>query len=399
MLKNKNILLGVTGGIAAYKAAYLASALKKEGASVQVVMTKNAAEFISPLTFQTLTGKPVAEDTFRHEGVYDVAHVSIAQKTDFALIAPATANIIGKMAGGIADDMLSTTYLALTCPVFLAPAMNTAMYQSKAVQENIKLLKDRGVHFIDPGEGLLACGDTGMGRMAEPDDIVAAIKQHFSYKQDFTGIRMLITAGPTVEKIDPVRYLTNRSSGKMGYALAAQAQRRGADVTLISGPVSVTAPPGMKFISVTSAEEMYKAVMQNKKAANVIIKCAAVADYTPVRISRNKIKKGETLSLELKATRDILSELGRDRKTAFLVGFAAETDHVLDYARRKLAEKNLDIIVANDVSDTLTGFDSDNNAVTVLHKKGRESRFSFASKEKIAGHILDEIKIGINEGF
>ena len=399
MFKGKNILLGVTGGIAAYKAAYLASALKKYGASLQVVMTKNAAEFISPLTFETLTGNPVITDAFFHAGGYDVAHVSIAQKTDFALIAPATANIIGKMAGGIADDMLSTTCLALTCPIFLAPAMNTAMYQNKAVQENMKKLKDRGVYFVDPGEGLLACGDTGMGRMAEPDEILSIIKQYFSYNQDFASIRILITAGPTVEKVDPVRYLTNRSSGKMGYALAAQAKKRGADVTLISGPVSITAPQGIKVISVSSADEMYKAVMQNKKQADVIIKCAAVADYTPVRVSKNKIKKGDTFSLELKATQDILSELGRNGKTAFLVGFAAETDHVLDYAKSKLAEKNLDIIVANDVSDTLTGFAADNNTVTVIHKEGRESHFSSAPKEKIAGHILDEIKIGFNKGF
>ncbi len=399
MLKKKNVLLGVTGGIAAYKAAYLASALKKEGADVQVVMTENAAQFITPLTFETLTGNPVYTDTFKREADFDVAHVTLAKKTDIAVIAPATANVLAKMACGIADDMLTTTILALECPVFAAPAMNTAMYKNKVTQQNIDKLKELGVRFIQPAEGLLACGDTGVGRMAEPDEIVTALLSYDLKNQDYAGVRMLITAGPTEEPIDPVRYLTNRSSGKMGYALAAEALDRGAQVTLVSGPVCIAPPSGAKVIGVSSAEEMYKAVMEHKKEADVIIKCAAVADYTPVMIAENKIKKGESFTLELKATKDILSELGSGEKSAFLVGFAAETDHVVEYARKKLKEKNIDMIVANDVSDTGVGFDSDNNEVTVIHCRGRETNFPAASKGTIAGHILDEIQIGKNKGF
>jgi phosphopantothenoylcysteine decarboxylase/phosphopantothenate--cysteine ligase len=399
MLKGKNILLGVTGGIAAYKAAYLASALKKEGADVQVILTESAAKFITPLTFETLTGNPVFTDTFKREASFDVAHITISKKTDVALIAPATANILAKMACGIADDMLTTTCLALVCPIFAAPAMNTAMYQNKTTQQNMEKLKESGIRFIHPGEGLLACGDTGVGRMAEPDEILSALRDHFSEKQDFAGVRMLITAGPTEEPIDPVRYLTNRSSGKMGYALAAEAVDRGAQVTLVSGPVCIAPPNGAQVISVLNAEEMYKAVMDHKKNADVIIKCAAVADYTPVSIAKNKIKKGESFTLELKATKDILSELGRGKNAAFLVGFAAETDHVLAYAKKKLNEKNIDMIVANDVSDTGVGFDSDENEVAVLHRDGRESHFSAASKGTIAGHILDEIQTGRNKGI
>jgi phosphopantothenoylcysteine decarboxylase/phosphopantothenate--cysteine ligase len=277
--------------------------------------------------------------------------------------------------------------------------MNTGMYQNRIVQENMEKLKRLGVRFIEPGEGLLACGDIGVGRMAEPEEIISAIREYLARKRDFAGVRMLITAGPTVEPIDPVRFLTNRSSGKMGYALAAEAAGRGALVTLISGPVSITPPPGAHLICVSSAEEMYRVVMENKNKADVIIKCAAVADYTPVRVSRNKIKKGESFTLELKATKDILSELGKGKKSVFLVGFAAETDHVLEYAKKKLKEKNLDIIVANDVSDTMTGFDSEDNAVSILHRDGREANFGAASKESIAGNILDEIQIGRNKGF
>ncbi len=397
MLQDTNILLGVTGGIAAYKAAFLASLLKKEGAFVQVVMTKNAMEFITPLTFETLTGNPVITDTFRHEGVFDVAHVAIAKKTDVALIAPATANFIAKMAAGIADDMLSTTCLALTCPIFVAPAMNTAMYLNKITAGNIQSLKNLGIRFIDPSEGVLACGDTGIGRMAETDEILSALEGLVSCEQDFSGSRILITAGPTLEPIDPVRYLTNRSSGKMGYALAKEALKRGAQVTLISGPVSIEPPAGAGMISVTSAEEMYKAVMENKNQADIIIKCAAVADYTPVHIAKNKIKKADSFTLQLKATKDILNELGQEIRTAFLVGFAAETDHVMEYAKKKLDDKNLDMIVANDVSGIGVGFDSDSNAVGIIHKDGREVHFDASPKGAIASHILDEIQIGRNK--
>lgn len=390
MFQNKNILLGVTGGIAAYKAAALASAFRKEGANVQVVMTKNAMEFIAPLTFETLTGNPVITDTFRHNISWDVAHVSLAKKTDFAVIAPATANIIAKMAAGLADDMLSTTYLALKCPVFVAPAMNTAMYENKAVQHNIEKIKSLGCAIIEPGEGFLACGDTGTGRMAEPEQIIEAIKNRLAPVQDFAGIPMLITAGPTIEPIDPVRYLTNRSSGKMGYALARAARDRGADVTLVSGPVALTPPEGMRVVQVQSADDMYKAVMQKKGAARIIIKCAAVADYTPLSVPGYKIKKQEEMTLRLTATKDILRELGRD-KSYYLVGFAAETDNVLEYARKKLNEKNLDMIVANDVSEEKTGFDSDKNEVVIITKGGGELHLNAAHKDMIADRILDEI--------
>lgn len=390
MFQDKNILLGVTGGIAAYKAAALASGLRKAGANVQVVMTKNALEFITPLTFETLTANPVITDTFRHENSYDVAHVSLAKKTDIAIIAPATANIIAKMAGGIADDMLSTTYLALRCPVFVAPAMNTAMYENKVVQQNIEKIKTLGCYIIEPGEGFLACGDTGTGRMAEPEQIIEAIKSRLSSKQDFAGIPVLITAGPTVEPIDPVRYLTNRSSGKMGYALAKAARERGADVTLVSGPVSLTPPDAVHVVQVQNARDMYDAVMQKKGATAIIIKCAAVADYTPAVVPGNKMKKQKELTLHLTATKDILFELGRD-KSYYLVGFAAETENVLDYARKKLAEKNLDMIVANDVSEKETGFNSDKNEVVIIKKSGAELHLFAARKEIIANQILDEI--------
>ena len=390
MFKNKTVLLGVTGGIAAYKAAAIASRLKKEGADVQVIMTRNAAEFITPLTFETLTGNPVITDTFKHEDRFDVAHVTLAKKTDFALIAPATANIIAKMALGIADDMMSTTYLALKCPVFVAPAMNTAMYENKAVQHNVEIIKACGCHIIDPEEGVLACGDVGLGRMAEPGNIIEAIRQTLALNQDYMGIPMLVTAGATVENIDPVRFITNRSSGKMGYSIAAAAQRRGAQVTLVSGPVSITPPNVSELVQVTTAGEMFDAVMQKKNDAKIIIKCAAVADYAPVRVAPNKMKKGDKLTLELTATRDILKELGSN-KTYFLVGFAAETENLLENARKKLADKNLDMIVANDVSGQDIGFDSDNNAAVLIKKGGEELQLKAAPKEEIAQIILNEI--------
>lgn len=393
MFQNKNILLGVTGGIAAYKAAALASALRKEGASVQVIMTKNALEFITTLTFETLTNNAVITDTFGHELSYDVAHVSLAKKTDIAIIAPATANIIAKMAAGIADDMLSTTYLALRCPVFVAPAMNTAMYENKVVQQNIEKIKLMGCHIIEPGEGFLACGDTGTGRMAEPEQIIEAIKNRLAPGQDFAGIPVLITAGPTIEPVDPVRYLTNRSSGKMGYALARAARERGAIVTLVSGPVALTPPEGVQVVQVQSAQDMYDAVMQKKSAAAIIIKCAAVADYTPQSVPENKMKKEKELTLRLTATKDILRELGRD-KSYYLVGFAAETENLTEYARKKLIEKNLDMIVANDVSAENTGFNSDKNKVVIIKKDGMELHLDAAHKDIIENQILDEIAKG-----
>lgn len=390
MFQGKNILLGVTGGIAAYKAAAVASAFRKEGANVQVVMTKNALEFITPLTFETLTNNPVITDTFRHESAWDVAHVSLAKKTDLAVIAPATANIIAKMAAGLADDMLSTTYLALRCPVFVAPAMNTAMFENRVVQQNIEKIKLQGCHIIEPGMGFLACGDTGTGRMAEPEQIIETIKNFLAQKQDFKGIPMMITAGPTVEPIDPVRYLSNRSSGKMGYALAKAARDRGADVTLISGPISLKPPEGVNVMKVQSAGDMYDAVMQSKNTAKIIIKCAAVADYTPVTVSVNKIKKENEMTLRLEATKDILRELGAN-KSYYLVGFAAETQNVIGYAKKKLAEKNLDMIVANDVSGEETGFNSDKNKVVIITKSGKELHLDSDFKEIIANRILDEI--------
>lgn len=397
MFAGKNILLGVSGGIAAYKAAALVSGLKKRGANVEVILTENAQRFVAPLTFETLTGNAAITDTFRHPERYDVAHISLSKQTDICVIAPATADIIGKIAHGIADDMLSTTYLALQCPVYIAPAMNTSMYRHVAVQENIRILRVRGCRIIQPGEGFLACGDTGEGRMAEPERIIEELES-FSYsKQDYAGLRLLVTAGPTVEPIDPVRSLTNRSSGKMGYAVAAAALQRGATVTLITGLVHISPPLGAELIRVQTAAQMYEAVMENKAGADIIVKCAAVADWTPAQTMDSKIKKGGELTLRLVRTPDILKELGQN-KNCFLVGFAAETDHLEEYAKKKLLEKNLDMIVANNVSDASIGFESDFNAVVIYEKNGGKTSLAAAPKIEIAHRLLDEMRRAYGKG-
>ncbi|MBC5647063.1 bifunctional phosphopantothenoylcysteine decarboxylase/phosphopantothenate--cysteine ligase CoaBC [Christensenella tenuis] len=390
MLDGKNVLLGVTGGIAAYKAANLVSMLKKEGADVDVVMTEAATRFVAPLTFETLSKNAVAIDLFSREKPWEVEHIALAQKADIAIVAPATANTIAKLACGIADNMLTTTLLACTCPIFIAPAMNTAMFENIATRVNLQILKDRGYIVLPAAEGELACGQTGAGRMLEPADILSAVEKALKKKGDFSGRKFLITAGPTREAIDPVRYLTNRSSGRMGYALAAAAVARGAEVLLISGPVALERPRGVEVYPVQSAEEMYQSVMSLKDKADIIIMCAAVADYTPVTCAEHKMKKQERLRIDLTRTKDILAELGKD-KQAFLAGFAAETQNLEGYAKDKLSRKNLDMIIANDVSGPETGFDSEYNAVSIYTEKGAAVHLEKDTKRNLADRILTEI--------
>ena len=391
MLNGKNVLLGVTGGIAAYKSAYLASGLKKAGAAVDVVMTQAATKFVTPLTFETLSAAPVTTDMFSREKPWEVEHIALAQKADLAVIAPATANTIAKLACGIADNMLATTILACTCPVVVVPAMNTAMYENIATQVNLQILKDRGFIVMNPAEGALACGTSGAGRMREPQEIIDFLQELPMEKGNgLVGKKVLITAGPTREAIDPVRYITNRSSGKMGYALAAGALGEGAEVMLVSGPVSISPPQGASLYPVESAHQMYKQVMELKDSADIIIMCAAVADYSPKLREEHKMKKQDTLSLELVKTHDILSEVGKEKK-AYLVGFAAETQNIEQYAKGKLEKKNLDMIVANDVSGTETGFDSDYNAVSVYRRDGSVVHLPKGRKADIAVSIIREI--------
>lgn len=390
MLDGKNVLLGVTGGIAAYKAANLVSMLKKEGADVDVVMTEAATRFVAPLTFETLSKNAVATDLFSREKPWEVEHIALAQKADIAIVAPATANTIAKLACGIADNMLTTTLLACTCPIFIAPAMNTAMFENIATRVNLQILEDRGYIVLPAAEGELACGQTGTGRMLEPADILSAVEEALKKKGDFSGRKFLITAGPTREAIDPVRYLTNRSSGRMGYALAAAAVARGAEVLLISGPVALERPRGVEVYPVQSAEEMYQSVMSLKDKADIIIMCAAVADYTPVTCAEHKMKKQERLRIDLTRTKDILAELGKD-KQAFLAGFAAETQNLEGYAKDKLSRKNLDMIIANDVSGPETGFDSEYNAVSIYTEKGAAVHLEKDTKRNLADRILTEI--------
>lgn len=390
MFHGKNVLLGVTGGIAAYKSAILTSLLKKAGAGVDVIMTEAAARFVAPLTFETLSGNAVVTDLFSREKPWEVEHIALAKKADIAIVAPATANTVAKLACGIADNMLTTTLLACKCPVVVAPAMNTAMYENIATQVNFQILKDRGFIVLPTGEGELACGDRGAGRMIEPQDILRLTEAALDKRDDLEGKRLLITAGPTREAIDPVRYLTNRSSGKMGYALAESAARRGAEVELVSGPVTIPPPENVTTHAVESAAEMYEAVRLLKGSADVIIMCAAVADYAPVCCAEHKMKKQDTLTLELKKTKDILAELGAEKK-AYLVGFAAETQNLEEYAKNKLESKNLDMIVANDVSGKETGFDSEYNAVSIYTSGGGAVHLEKDTKRNLADSILTEI--------
>jgi phosphopantothenoylcysteine decarboxylase/phosphopantothenate--cysteine ligase len=391
VIKDKTIVLGVTGGIAAYKAAELTRLLIKSGCNVHVIMTKAATEFVTPLTFQTLSRNPVHTDLFSLIQEAEVGHISMADRADLFVIAPATANVIGKIANGIADDLLTTTVMATKAPVLLAPAMNCNMYENPIVQGNIEKLKGLGYHFIEPETGELACGYEGKGRMAEPADILEEMETILSPK-DLKGERILITAGPTFEAIDPVRFIGNRSSGKMGYALAKMALRRGAEVTLISGPSSLKPLRGVRFISVESAEEMGKAVMANLKDATTVVMAAAVADYTPVKVASSKMKKGkEPLSLELEKTLDILSEIGKKKGKRLLIGFAAETENLVANAKKKLKEKNLDLIVANNVKEPGAGFGVDTNIVTIIDKKGNIEELPKMPKEDVAWRVLDRV--------
>lgn len=386
----KTVVLGVTGGIAAYKGLDIVSKLRKKDINVHVIMTKSATEFVTPLSFQALSQNYVVTDMFDEPKTIEIEHISLAQKADLFLIAPATANIIGKLANGIADDMLSTTVMATNAPVLIAPAMNTNMYNNPILQRNIGLLKSYGYHFIDTDEGRLACGDIGKGKLADTDKILDIIEMFLYIKKDLINKKVLVTAGPTREDIDPVRYITNRSSGKMGYAIARAARNRGAEVTLISGSSNLTPPQGVNFIRVHSADDMYNEVMKYYDYMDIVIKSAAVSDYRPVSVNSNKIKKSDNdMSIKLVKNTDILFELGKLKKSQILVGFAAETNNLDKYANNKLISKNLDMIVANDVTMENSGFDIDTNTVKIFCKNGEVSELPNMSKEEVAYIILD----------
>lgn len=393
MLKGKTIVLGVTGSIAAYKAAFLASLLKKQSCDVQVIMTQNACEFINPITFESLTGNKCLVDTFDRNFEHKIEHVALAKRADLVVIAPASANVIAKMAAGIADDMLTTTVLACKCKKLIAPAMNTKMYENPIVQNNLKILKSYGFEFIEPDTGRLACGDIGAGKMQEPPIILEAVLKELAFEKDFTGKKILVTAGPTIEAIDPVRYISNHSTGKMGYALARAAMLRGAEVTLVTGRTSLERPEAMKVIEVESADDMYQAVRSEYANQDIIIKSAAVADYTPITVQENKTKKKEEhISLELKKTTDILQFLGEHRKAGqFICGFSMETENMLENSRLKLKNKQIDMIVANNLKVEGAGFGTDTNIVTIITKDS-EKGLPIMSKEMAALEILNEIK-------
>lgn len=392
MLKGKTIILGVSGSIAAYKIASLASALVKLHADVHVIMTKNATNFIHPITFETLTGNKCLVDTFDRNFNYSVEHVALAKKADVVMVAPATANVIAKMAHGIADDMLTTTLLACQCPIIVAPAMNTRMFRNSIVQDNIKLLKCSGMEVIDPASGYLACGDTGEGKMPEPELLLQYILKALVVKKDLEGFNVLVTAGPTREAIDPVRYITNRSTGKMGYAVAKAAAMRGAKVTLVSGPTELTAPPFVEVVDVVSAEDMFQAVTSRAAKQDIIIKTAAVADYRPAVVAEEKVKKKDgDLSIALERTKDILAYLGEHKKEGqFLCGFSMETENMLENSISKLVKKNLDMVIANNLKVEGAGFGTNTNVVTVITRKGGE-QLPLMSKDDVADRILDAI--------
>ncbi|MCT4584879.1 MAG: bifunctional phosphopantothenoylcysteine decarboxylase/phosphopantothenate--cysteine ligase CoaBC [Peptostreptococcaceae bacterium] len=393
MLSGKNIVLGVTGGIAVYKACDLVSRLKKLNANVDVIMTKAATEFVNPLTFQTLSQNLVNLDMFEKPVKWDIEHISLAQKADLLLIAPATANIIGKIANGICDDLLTTTVMASEAKTLIVPAMNTKMYENKINQANISKLKEYGYDFMEPVTGFLACKDVGKGKFPDPIDIVENIVEILMQKRDLEGKNILITAGPTKEKIDPVRYITNHSSGKMGYAIATQAVKRGANVTLISGDVNLDEPRNLsKFIKIESAIDMYNAVMENLKYNDIIIKSAAVADYKPKNIADKKIKKNnEPMIIQMDRNPDILKEIGMRKEDKILVGFAAETNDLIENAKAKIEKKNLDFIVANDLTLKGAGFKTDTNIVKIIAKNGDIKDYPRLQKSEIANVILDRI--------
>ena len=392
MLKGKTVVLGVTGSIAAYKIANLASSLVKLHADVQVIMTKNATNFINPITFETLTRNKCLVDTFDRNFQFNVEHVSLAKRADIFLVAPASANVIGKIANGIADDMLTTTIMACKCPKLISPAMNTNMYENPIVQDNLKKLEHYGYEIINPACGYLACGDTGAGKMPEPDVLLSYILRTIALEKDLKGTKVLVTAGPTREKLDPVRFITNHSTGKMGYAIAEHCMLRGADVTLISGPVSIAPPPFVKVIPVVSAKDMAEAVKANFEEQQIIIKTAAVADYRPANVAEEKIKKKEGDNvLELERTEDILAYLGKHKKEGqFICGFSMETENMLENSRAKLERKNADMIVANNLKVAGAGFGTDTNVVTMITKDDCVE-LEMMSKQDVAGKIVDMI--------
>lgn len=394
MLKNKTVVIGVSGGIAVYKVCDVVSRLKKLGVNVHVIMTKSATEFVTPLTFQSLSQNYVVCDMFEEPKTWDVEHISLAKKADVFLIAPATANIIGKMACGISDDMLSTTVMATKAKVLIAPAMNTNMYENPIVQRNIDTLRALNYEFIEPESGRLACGDIGKGKLATPENIVEAVVDALTKKQDLEGKKIIITAGPTVEAIDPVRYITNRSTGKMGYAIAKEACDRGAEVTLVSGPTKLEPPKNLKkFIRIESAKDMYEAVINNLDENDVIIKSAAVADYKPKDYCDKKIKKSDDdLVIKLDRNKDIAYEIGKVKKDKILVGFAAETNDLIENAKNKISKKNLDFIVANDLTKEGAGFGVDTNIVKIIDKDGAIEEYPIMKKNEVANVILDKVK-------
>lgn len=391
MFKGKNIILGVTSSIAAYKSANVASALVKKGCNVNVIMTENATNFINPLTFEELTKHKCIIDTFDRNVQYNVAHISLAVSADAFIIAPASANVIGKIANGIADDMLTTTVMACKCPVIISPAMNTNMYENPIVQDNLAKLERFGYIIVPPAEGRLACGAIGKGKMPDEQVLLDYLERALSDKQDFKGKRVLVTAGPTQESIDPVRYITNHSSGKMGYAVARQAMLRGAEVTLVSGKVNLPPVPFVKMIYITTAEDMYNAVTSEFENTDIVIKAAAVADFRPKRIADDKLKKADGMdSIELEPTKDILKELGKNKKDRFICGFSMETKNMTENSRKKLENKNLDMIVCNNLKVEGAGFQGDTNVVTVIDKTNI-TELGIMSKTEVADKILDRI--------
>jgi len=390
-IKDKNIVLGVCGGIAAYKSVELLRLLKKEGAHVRVIMTENAGAFVGPLTFEALSGEPVCLSLFEKSGDASIKHIDWAKASDAVIIAPATANMIGKLACGIADDALSTFMLAVTCPVGICPSMNTHMYENRAVKRNLKTLRDDGYFVIEPGAGELACGTTGPGRLPEPEDIVDRLLKMLTFK-DMEDKKVLVTAGPTWESIDPVRFITNPSSGKMGYALARAAEHRGGEVTLISGPANISDPLNVNVVRITSAEEMAQTVFQHSKNCHIIIKAAAVSDYRPKENEKHKIKKDiAEMTIDLTKTHDILKELGKKKKNQILVGFAAETRDLEENSGKKLIEKNLDMIAGNLVGDPSSGFGTNTNKVTLFFKDGKKESIPEMEKDEVAHLLLDRI--------
>lgn len=389
MLRGKTVVLGVSGSIAAYKIASLASALKKLEADVQVVMTANATQFITPVTFETLTGNRCLLDTFDRNFQYSVEHVALAKRADLFMLAPATANVIAKVAHGLADDMLTTTFLACNCPKYISPAMNTQMYENPVTQDNLATCISYGMHVIDPATGYLACGDIGAGKMPEPEVLLDYILQEIEHPKDLAGKKILVTAGPTQEAADPVRYLTNHSSGKMGYAIARQASRRGAEVTLVTGPTQTEKPRFVKLVEVKSAREMFEAVTAVSAAQDAVIKAAAVADYRPVRVAEEKIKKEDgAWSIALERTDDILAYLGEHRQPGqLLCGFSMETENLLENSRKKLVKKHLDMVAANSLSEAGAGFGVDTNVVTLITADG-ETKLGIMSKDEVADRLL-----------